>query len=249
MSRLLVLTALLAFAAPAAAQQWGTIKGRIVWGANGMPEVKAEIVTKDQKHCLEKGPVLSDEWVVDPKSKGVRYVYVWLVDEKGKNLPIHPNLKKVPAEAVEVDQPCCKFDPHAVALRQGQKLLVKNSSPVAHNVDWKGIIPTQGNNTLVGAGQKVEIEPKASRYPISVSCGIHPWMKGYVRVFDHPYFAVTKADGTFEIKNVPAGKCRIVIWHETGWRNQETKKDGDPIEVKAGGVTDLGKLDIKPPAK
>jgi hypothetical protein len=228
--------------------QWGTVKGRVVYGEDGLPENKKIDLNnhKDSKHCLEKGPLFYEDWVVNPKNKGVRWVIVWLVPEGSGKLPIHPDLAEVKVKEVEIDQPCCKFEPHAVALRKGQVLVAKNSSPVPHNVDWKGI-RQPGGNTTVPAGEKLVIDTmKVTDFPISISCGIHPWMKGWARVFDHPYYAVTDADGNFEIKKAPAGKCRIVVWQEAvGYRTENLKK-GDPIEIKGGAATDLGKLEIKP---
>ena len=61
----------------------------------------------------------------------------------------------------------------------------------------------------------------ADRLPIKIECNIHPWMNGWVRVFDHPYFAVTDADGNFELKNAPAGNYRLMVWHgQGGWRGR-----------------------------
>ena len=225
--------------------KWGNIKGQIVWGGGALPK-PAVLDTSKEPKCAAGGPVQSEEWVVNSKNKGVRYVCIWLrPEEDGAKLPIHPDLEKVKVEKVEYDQPCCKFEPHALALRKGQVLVAKNSSEFAHNFDWTGLRPQQGNNTLIPPGGKIDIEMKPSEFPINIKCGIHPWMKGWIRVFDHPYFAVTDEDGKFEIKNAPAGKFRIVIWHETGWRNQETGKKGDPIEIKPGD-NDMGTLEIKP---
>jgi plastocyanin len=228
--------------------QWGTIKGRIVWGGESLPKPVA-LNTGQEPRCKSKdgGPITSDEWVINSKNKGVRYVCVWLRANQGK-LPVHPNLATIPDKDKEVviDQPCCMFEPHGIAVREGQVIVAKNSAAFAHNVDWTGLRPTQGANQLVPPGGKYEIKMKPSEYPVNIKCGIHPWMKGWVRVFDHPYFAVTDEDGKFEIKNAPAGDWRIVIWHETGWRNQETGKQGDPIKVKANDVTDLGELKIEP---
>src|SRR5262249_4421621 len=82
--------------------------------------------------------------------------------------------------------------------------------------------------------------------PISVQCDIHPWMKAYIRVFNHPYFAVTDEDGKFTIKDAPAGEWRIVVWQEkSGWgkadRNDPNPptKTGTPITIKAGETTTL----------
>ena len=226
--------------------KWGTIKGRMVWGGGEIPK-PVVLDTSKEPLCAADGPVHSEKWVINSKNKGVRYVFVWLRPEEDKGqLPVHPDLEKIKDTKVEIDQPCCKFEPHALALRKGQVLVAKNSSKFAHNFDWKGLLPQQGNNTLIPSGSKIEIEIKPSQYSINISCGIHPWMSGKIWVFDHPYFAVTDADGKFEIKNAPVGKFRIVAWHEEGgWRNQETKKAGDPIEIKPG-ENDLGTLEVKP---
>jgi hypothetical protein len=64
-----------------------------------------------------------------------------------------------------------------------------------------------------------------------------------VRIFDHPYFAVTDEDGKFEIKNAPAGACQLLIWHESGYG--PGKRSGTPVTIQAGQTTDLG--DIKLP--
>jgi hypothetical protein len=153
-------------------QQWGTVKGRIVWAGDGIPKPTAIDTSKEPK-CVAKegGPITSDEWIVNPKNKGVRYVCIWLraEDDKAK-LPVHPDLAKIADKDknVVVDQPCCMFEPHGLALRTGQTLVAKNSSQIAHNVDWSGLRPSQGNNTLVPAGADVQINMKPSEYPINL---------------------------------------------------------------------------------
>jgi hypothetical protein len=227
--------------------QWGTVKGQVVFAGDALPAAKKADVNKDQEHCLSKGPIFTDEWVINPKNKGVRWAIVWLVPEGKEPLPIHPDLKAIKNKEVVIDQPCCKFEPRVFAMRKGQVLLAKNSSPVPHNVNWGGIKQT-GGNPLVPAGSKVEIDNiKVTDFPIALSCGFHMWMKGWGRMFDHPYFAVTDADGNFEIKNAPAGKCRIVVWQEAVGYRTESGKKGDLIEIKPGAnPTDLGTLEIKP---
>jgi hypothetical protein len=234
---------------PAGAQDpagWADVKGQIVWGGNGLPEVKTLNVDKDQGHCLSRGPIPSEEWVINKDSKGVRWVVVWLAPENAdQKLPVHPNLQAVPKAEVLVDQPCCKFEPHVVALRQGQVVAVKNSAPITHNVNWAGI-RNRGDNKILAPGAEVKIDDlKASPFPVQVQCNIHPWMKGWVRIFDHPYFAITDENGRFELKNAPAGKYRLVVWHEVGFHNGD--KTGVPIQIKPGAANDLGKVEYKPP--
>jgi hypothetical protein len=230
---------------------WGTIKGQIVFGGDKLPDPVELKVDKDQDHCLEKGKLYSDEWVINKTNKGVRWVFVWLAPEPGgavKTLPIHPSLKEIKEKKVEIDQPCCMFVPHALAMREGQVLVAKNSSPKPHNVNCAGH-PTKNpaRNVIVPPKGQLEYEGfQADDWPISVACNIHGWMKAYVRVFDHPYFAVTDENGAFEIKNAPAGEWRLRVWHDSGWRGGAQGKQGEKITVKGGAVTDLGKLEIKP---
>jgi hypothetical protein len=236
-----------------------TVKGRFVWDdSKGPPPARQEIkATKDEEVCAKDKDFKTEEVIVSAKTKGVKNVVVWLAPEpkagaaKPKDLPpfdkkdIHPSLAKPSKPDVEIDQPCCRFIPHVLAAQEGQNMIIKNSAPVPHNAKW-----TSRNNgeinPLIPAGQQFKVpDPlKPERFPINVECSIHPWMKAYVWVFSHPYFAVTDEDGNFEIKNVPVldGKLRIVSWHESGvagdWRM------GEPITVTKG-ATDLKEMKLK----
>jgi plastocyanin len=221
---------------------WGTLRGQIVFGGDKLPELKPLNVDKDQDHCLSKGPVQNESWVVNPGNKGVRWVVVFLRAEQGQTLPIHESLKEVKQKEVVLDQPACRFEPHVVALREGQVLVAKNPAPVAHNVVINGL--NNSHNVQLAPGKSHNFTLTLERNALAIQCGIHPWMRGYAWTFDHPYYAVTDADGKFEIKLAPAGKQNLVIWHEaTGYL--EGKK-GRAVDVKPGDATDLGKITIKP---
>ena len=234
------------------ATPWGTIKGRIVFEGDKVPQrqvIQQVNGHQDQKHCLSKGALKTEDWVVNPKNKGVRWTILWLAPaEAGGKLPIHPDLEKIQKKQVEMDQPCCAFEPHALAIREGQTLIVKNSAPVAHNVRWTGNpLSNPGGNVQLPAGKDLTINLKAQRLPVMFNCDQHKWMNARVAVFKHPYFAVTNEDGNFEIKNAPAGKYRLIVWHESvGWRGGAKGRDGQEIDIKAGGVTNLGDLTLKP---
>lgn len=219
---------------------WGTIKGQIVYDGEP-PPADALKVDKDTEHCLSKGAIASEAWVVDLKTKGVRYAVIFLKAAKGQPLPIHDTLKNPPAEAVVLDQPCCRFEPHVLALRAGQKLIAKNSGAVQHNVVLSGLSNTANTSTPSGGTHTFELEYEPE--PVGISCGAHPWMKGYAWVFKHPYFAVTDAEGRFEIKLAPAGSRQLVIWQEQA--GFFPNKTGQTIDVKASGETDLGVIKIK----
>ncbi len=238
-------------AGSARAQGWGTIKGRVVWDGPQAPKRAQVNVTKDQQACQKNGPLLEDKLVVNPKNKGIRWCVVYLMDADGFNkaIPIHPKLQAIKNKTVELDQPCCQFEPHMVALREGQTLVVKNSATIAHNVNIVGGAKGPNLNQIVPAGGSFKVEDiKARPLPMIVKCDIHPWMSGRIAVLKHPYFVVTDADGNFEIKDAPAGNFRLVISHEEGWVLGEPKpsKNGKKIAIKAGQTTDLGDIRWKP---
>jgi hypothetical protein len=228
---------------------WGSLKGRVVWAGDKLPQPEQiqPNATQDPKHCLSKGPLFKDDLVVNKANKGVRWVIVWLIPVPGgQPLTIHPALKAIKEKQVVVDQPCCKFVPHVVCMRQGQDLIAKNSAPVTHNVNWSGRpLYNPGGNQIVPANNALTIPNlKADKFPVTLACNIHPWMRGYVRIFDHPYFAVTDENGNFEVKDAPAGTFNVMFWQETvGYL---TGRDGTHVTIKAGAETDLGKIDMKP---
>jgi plastocyanin len=257
--RLLLLGCLLLFLAgsnvqSADPQGWGNIKGQVVWGGKTLPEREPIKVTQDQKHCLMNGPLLEEKYVVDPKTKGVRWVMVFLADAKEpdpKNakkwkFPVKPGLMKLKNTPVIFDQPCCAFEPHVFGVIEGQTVIVKNSAPVPHNVKIEGGNANPNLNQLLPPGAKLEIPGWTTTGvgAIPINCSIHPWMNAKARVFKHPYFAVTNEKGEFEIKDAPAGKFHLIGWHETGW---VTDRTGKPIEVKAKETLDLGKIKMQPP--
>jgi hypothetical protein len=241
------------------AQQWGNVKGTITWAGKDIPKqlpIAAVNNHADKMACHKDGNVVVDEkWVVNPKNKGLKSAFVWLINEDVKNkapLPIHPNLAAPKETKVVIDQPLCAFVPHALALREGQVLVAKNSAAVAHNVKWTGRdgTPNAGGNVLVAPGGTFEIKGLvADRLPVKIECNVHPWMNGWVRIFDHPYYAVTDANGAFELKNAPAGTYRLIVWHGSGgWRGGAAGRNGQVITIKANGTLDLGNLDYPPPA-
>jgi hypothetical protein len=230
-----------------AADDWGTVKGKIVVAGAVPPRIKID-VTKDKEHCLAKGDLFSESYVVNAKNKGVQHVIVWLIDAGGDfktPIPIHPALKGVKGNLV-IDQPCCQFIPHVAAIREGQGIEFKNSAAVAHNVhviskalEFNVILPPGGSKLVPPVNLPADLRP------MSVKCDIHPWMNGWVRIFPHPYFAVTDENGQFTIKNAPAGQYRLVLWQETtGWVKGDKK--GVPITIKPNGDTDLGTIELTP---
>jgi plastocyanin len=258
-----------ALAARGADDKWVTVKGRIVWDtAKGTPPARQPVkATKDEEVCAKDKDFNTEDWVVNTKSGGIRNVVVWLAPEPAgdkaaalqkaqadnktfvfasfKAADIHPDAKPAKNE-VEIDQPCCRFIPHVVVAQAGQDMVIKNSASVPHNAKWVSRENGEINPLLPAGGQHVVKGLKGERFPIEISCSIHPWMKAWVRVFDHPYFAVTDEDGNFEIKNAPVldGKLRMFIWQENGMSGGKAGRFGQTLEVKPGTL-DLKEIKFK----
>jgi plastocyanin len=208
----------------------GTIEGRITLSGPvpPVPQVKA---TKNQDVC---GKTVPDPkaTVVDPKDHGVEWAVVYLADVPSG---------KAPADDYAVANQGCAFHPHVLAAMQGKTFVLENKDPVLHNthIRFKG-------RTLLNLGLSFH-EGDAMYHPIkdqrvlqhpglvNVNCDAHEWMAGYIQVLTNPYFAVTAADGSFKITDVPPGSYTVTVWHEN--LGEKTEK----VTVAAGGTA---KLDV-----
>jgi plastocyanin len=118
-----------------------------------------------------------------------------------------------PQQPATLEQKGCQYRPHVLALQANQKLEVVNSDETTHNIH-----PTPNNNREWNMSQPhgVPLEQSFAREEIAipVKCNVHPWMRGYIAVFKHPYFAVTDKNGGFELKDLPPGTYTITAWQE-----------------------------------
>ena len=237
------------FAAGLAGQgQFGTIKGRLVWGGDEIPPVKvlAEVgkAPKDPNVCARDKPILSRELAVDPKTKGIAFGFAYLTRPKGRNPDAVQELIAQHPKVV-LDQQNCEFQPYVLPMHQDQTLLVKSSDPINHNVRLTPFKNAGVNQNLAPNGQ-LELKLVAENLPIRVACDIHPWMHAWIMVFDHPFYTVTGPDGSFEIKGVPPGKENLVLWQENVGFATPGRGRGMPVTIKAGEVTDVGEIKIDP---
>jgi hypothetical protein len=255
-----IAAALAAIASVGSAQQWGDLEGQFIYKGTP-PTPKAIVPDKDAPIC-GKHKLFVEDVVVDKETGGISGITVYLFTSPSSKLTIHPDLAKPPADGVLVDNKNCRFEPHVLGVRTGQKLIIGNSDPIGHNTKAE-FFNNASFNDLIPAGGKTEKTFNASEAtPVKLECSIHGWMNAYLLVRDNPYFAITDKEGKFSIKNLPAGKHTFVVWHPTGYLVDVTV-DGKPtkwqigtrakgrveVEIKAG-TNSLGKkIEAAPVAK
>jgi serine/threonine protein kinase len=215
---------------PVASTGWATIKGTVTYDGTPPPPVKLDF--KEHAECLKDAPdedKIEETWLVGPKGE-VANVVVWVLPPSGKYFKLKDEDKDRKNEVITLRQPHCAFHPHVLAIypsyddageqkSTGQKLVVLNDAKFPHNTQIEGNPlknPTWDTGQMSPQSKKmVDPSRKPQDTPLSIKCNIHQWMKGKIWVFDNPYHAVTKEDGTFEIKNVPGGaKLTFMAWHE-----------------------------------
>ncbi len=232
-----------------AQEQWGNLKGQIL--LEGLvPEIPKEVINKDVATCLADREAPADDNLVVGKDGGLRDAFVMMYLKKEKPA-VHPSYESVLKNPIEIDNKDCRFAPHALFVRAGQVLRMKNSDDVGHNCHGKMF--NNEFNINIPTGEFVDLTLKENeKVPGSIVCDIHPWMDAVILVRDEPYVAITDDKGNFEIKNVPAGTWKFQFWHrKTGYMkklNVPGRKVGRrgeiEIEIKDGETLDLGTLKI-----
>jgi hypothetical protein len=182
----------------------GSVKGTVLF--EGEPPAQDTLKRDSDPKCSKDK---ADEAVVVTKGK-LRDVVVRVKNgSAGKHA--------APATPVLIDQKDCMYTPRVVGIVAGQKLQVKNSDSTFHNVWGQVANKDVFNKPQAPKAAALSLDPSAAKPDdiVELKCGVHGWMHAYVAVQDHPFFAVTAADGTFEIKNLPKGTYTLEAWHPT----------------------------------
>ncbi len=186
---------------------------------SGTAPARAAINIDRDKEVCGKESKLSEELIVGADG-GVQNAVVYLA-AIGKG-------KAWPAETVTLDQNGCHFDPHVVLATPDTEMEVLNSDGILHNLH--SYSKTNRAFNVAQPGFKKKMKRKfASPEFVKVACDAHGWMKGYIVVREHPYYAVTDEKGAFKLEDVPAGDYELKVWHET--LGKKTQK----VSVSSGG--------------
>jgi len=183
-----------------------TVKGVVKF--EGKAPLAKTISMAADPSCAKQhsSPVMMQEVMADAKGD-LQNVIVFVSEGLGDRT------FESPTQPVEVEQKGCMYLPHVLAVRANQPLQLVNDDPTSHNVHP---IPVNNRewNKAEPPGSKMEEAFAREEIAIPVKCNVHPWMRGYIAVFKHPYFAVTGQDGSFDLSNLPPGTYTIKAWHE-----------------------------------
>ncbi len=201
----------------------GTVTGKISFTGKVPPKKKIDLDEDPQCAKLHKEAVYDVPVQVGRKG-GLANAFVYI--KKG----LEGKKFEPPSDPVVIDQHGCGFVPRVIGMQAGQALKAINSDPVTHNIHPRAKVNREWNQN-----QPEGAEPAVRKFAfpevmIRVKCNIHAWMKAWIGVVDNPYFAVTGADGSFTMKNVPPGVYTIEAWQEEFPGAQEQQ-----VTVEASG--------------
>jgi plastocyanin len=193
----------------------GSVTGTILF-TGVPPKMKAiSMVTVPNCAKMHSMPAMTEDFV--PGDNGtLQNVIVYLQgDFSAYSFP-------AASAPVRVDQEGCIYTPHVVAKMTGDPLEVTNKDAVTHNINAMSQLGQGWNESQMRGGDPIVRRFSKEEVPIIVKCNMHPWMRFYLAVVDHPYFQVTGKDGQFALRNVPPGTYTLTAWHEAFGAKKQT---------------------------
>lgn len=211
----------------------GTITGKVL--LNGAAPAPKPIDMSQDGECVKSNPNPISEEITSKDGK-LASVLVYIKDgQVTGGSKISQYSFPTPTENAKLDQHGCHYVPHVLALQAKQNMEVVNSDPTTHNVNVQAKSNVKFNQSQTQGAAPIVKSFARPEILIPVKCNQHPWMKAYVTVMSHPFFFVTKEDGTFEIKGVPPGTYTLVAWHEKlGEKSVQIK-----VDAKGTATTDF----------
>jgi hypothetical protein len=186
----------------------GTISVKVKF-AGTAPEMGAIEIPSTEKVCAEAHPQgMKEERVIVNADGTLANCFVYV------KTGLEGRTFDAPKDPVVFDQKGCQYSPHVFGIQVGQQLDIKNSDPLLHNVHSKPKGNDVFNEAMPTQGMTISKKFKKPEVMVPIQCDVHSWMKAFAGVCDNPYFGVTGADGTVELKTLPPGDYTIEVWHE-----------------------------------
>ncbi len=186
----------------------GTITGKINF--KGAKPAPSPIKMNADPRCVSMHsgkPVPSQQVIINPNNT-LKDVFIYVKSGlEGKKFP-------APAAKVTIDQQGCMYHPHVFGMMAKQQLEIINSDNTLHNIHALPKGNTPFNIAQPKQGMKTTKTFDKPEVMVKIKCEVHNWMAAYVGVLDHPFYSVSDDNGTFTIKNVPAGDYEVEAWHE-----------------------------------
>lgn len=221
---------------------WGDLTGRLIY--DGIAPPRAKLTVDKDVACCGKFDIRDETLMVD-ENGGLQNVYIYV---RSRGVKVCPELKTTVKDQVLLDNKNCIFVPHCMSIwYPEQEYFIQNSDPVAQNVAFNPLLDNPANIVIAVGGTATWNFGRSQRAPVPVACNYHPWESAYVLPLDHPYVAITEADGTFKIPKLPVGKLDFQVWHErVGYFDTpEWPKGRLEVTIKPG-VNDLGQFKLSP---
>ncbi|MFQ5777532.1 MAG: carboxypeptidase regulatory-like domain-containing protein [Terriglobia bacterium] len=184
-----------------------TITGTVKFAGSKPRRNRLRMDADAQCAKLHSAPVYSEQVVVNDNGT-LRDVFVYVKDGLGGAR--YP----APSEPVVLDQQGCVYTPHVVGAVANQEIHILNSDPTTHNIHPVPKNNREWNTSMPPGADKLVRKFPRQELMVPIKCNIHPWMRSYVGVLDHPFFAVSGADGSFEITGLPPGEYTLAAWQE-----------------------------------
>lgn len=181
------------------------VAGRVALA--GVPPANARVAMTTDPFCAQHNPGETEipELAVGPGG-ALANVLLRVTEGVSGSYP-------APAEARSLDQKGCAFAPRVQALMTGQPLEIVSSDATLHNVHAAAKENAPFNLGMPAPGTRYTRTFTKAEI-VAFRCDVHPWMRAWVAVVPHPFFAVTGADGRFAIRGLPAGTYAVEAWHE-----------------------------------
>jgi len=192
----------------------GSLTGRVNFEGKGPKKKTIKMEADPVCGSSHKEPVHNQSFIINEDGY-LKNVMIYLKDVKYDG--------NAPETQAVLDQVGCMYSPHVQGMMVGQNLLIKNSDATLHNIHGLPKVNPEFNFAMPKVVKEKAMQINKPEHHIYIKCDVHPWMKSYVSVFDHPFFAVTNDTGHYKIDNIPPGTYEVIAWQEK-FKDKKTKE-------------------------